>query len=52
VKCREKFELRRRIDDSDSDLRCPKCEAENPKRIISAFATGSNKGACASSSPT
>jgi len=52
VKCQEKFELRRRIADSDSNVRCPKCGAEDPTRVISAFATGANKGTCAPSSPT
>jgi len=51
-KCQERFELRRRIVDSDSDIRCPRCGAEKPQRIISAFTTGSNKGTCAPNSPT
>ncbi len=51
-KCQERFELRRRIADSDSDIRCPRCGAEKPQRVISAFTTGSSKGACAPSSPT
>ena len=50
--CGERFELRRRIADNDSDIRCPKCGAKNPQRVISAFTTGPGKGACAPSSPT
>jgi putative FmdB family regulatory protein len=52
MKCRERFELLRRIADSDSNIKCPKCGAENPQRVISAFASGSSKGACATSSST
>lgn len=52
LKCGQRFELRRRMADSDSDIKCPKCDAEKPQRVISAFMTASNKGACASSSPT
>jgi len=52
LKCRQRFELRRRVADSDNNIRCPRCGAENPQRVISAFTTGSIKGACAPSSPT
>jgi len=51
-KCDEKFELRRSIADSDSEVKCPKCGAENPRRVFSMFATSSSSGACAPSSPT
>ena len=37
-KCGEKFELRRSIADSDSEVKCPKCGAENPQRVFSVFA--------------
>jgi putative FmdB family regulatory protein len=52
LKCRKRFELRRRIADSDDNIRCPRCGAENPQRVISAFTTGPSKGACAPSSST
>ena len=51
-KCGEKFELRRNIADSDSEVGCPKCGAENPLRVFSVFSTGSSSVACAPSSPT
>lgn len=54
--CGEKFELRRRMDDSDADIKCPQCGATHPKRAFSAFATGfatgSLGGACAPGAPT
>jgi len=50
--CDERFELRRGITDSDSKIRCPKCGAENPRRVFSMFSTGSSSVACAPSSPT
>jgi len=50
--CGERFELRRSIADSDSEVRCPKCGTQNPRRVFSVFATGSLGGACAPSSPT
>jgi len=52
TKCGERFELRRSIADSDSEVKCPKCGAEKPRRIFSTFATASSGGACAPSSPT
>ena len=54
IKCGEKFEQLRHIDDSDSDseIKCPKCTAEHPRRIFSAFAMGSSSQSCAPSSPT
>ena len=50
--CGERFELRRGITDSDSEIRCPKCEAECPRRVFSVFATSSSGGACAPSGST
>ena len=52
TKCGERFELRRSIADSDSEVKCPKCGAEEPRRVFSVFATGSSSGTCAPSSPT
>jgi len=52
-KCGEKFEQRRGIAESDSDVKCPKCGAMKPRRIFSAFATGgSSAGGCAPTAPT
>ncbi len=52
LKCGQRFELRRHIADSDSNIRCPRCGTEKPQRVISAFMTGHGKGGCAPSSPT
>ena len=58
TKCSEKFELRRGLADSDSDIKCPKCGVKNPKRVFSLFSTASSSSeglpssACAPSSPT
>ena len=52
-KCGEKFDARRGIDESDAELKCPKCGAEHPHRVISSFITGSSSsGGCAPSAPT
>ncbi|MFC1935452.1 zinc ribbon domain-containing protein [Chloroflexota bacterium] len=50
--CGERLELRRGMSDSDSEIKCPRCGAEQPRRIFSLFATSSSSGACAPSSPT
>jgi len=50
--CGERFELRRSIADSDSEIKCPKCGAKHPRRVFSVFARGYSNGACAPSSPT
>ena len=50
--CGERFEIRRRIADSDGEIDCPKCQAKNPRRVLSVFAKGSSGEACAPSSPT
>lgn len=50
--CGERFELRRALTDNDSEIKCPGCGAENPRRVISMFSTGSSGGACAPGSPT
>lgn len=51
-KCGYMFELRRRLTDSDSDIKCPKCGTQQPKRIISRFSTGQLEQSCAPTSPT
>ena len=50
AKCGEKFELRRGLTDSDSEIKCPKCGTEAPKRIFSSFATGGSTGGTLSQS--
>ncbi|HEY49142.1 MAG TPA: zinc ribbon domain-containing protein [Dehalococcoidia bacterium] len=55
--CGEKFELRRGMNDSDDEIRCPACGARGPRRVFSVFGlaspesgVGSSSGACAPSS--
>lgn len=50
--CGEKFELRRGITDTDSEIRCPKCGAEDQRRLFSTFAMSSSGEVCPPSSPT
>ena len=49
MSCGEKFEVRRSMSDNSTDVKCPKCEAANPRRVFSAFATASSRGSCAPS---
>jgi len=35
--CKEKFEILQSIRDDGSKLRCPKCQADKPKRVLSLF---------------
>ena len=52
--CSERFESRRSTEDSDSDIRCPKCHAEYPRRVFSRFVSrpsGASGGSC-SPAPT
>lgn len=44
-KCGARFELLRRMNDADRDVRCPKCQTKDVERLISGFAAGSCAGA-------
>jgi putative FmdB family regulatory protein len=50
--CGEKFELRRSMADNDSDVKCPKCGVEKPRRVLSMFGTTSSGGFCAPGAST
>ena len=50
--CNEKFELRRRLADSDNDVKCPRCGAINPRRIFSLVARSHSGGGCGPGVPT
>jgi len=44
--CKERFEVLQKMNEGSSHLRCPKCQAERPQRILSSFsssATASSK---------
>lgn len=42
ISCGHKFELLRKFSDDDSDIKCPKCDKQETKRVISSFATSSS----------
>ncbi len=44
-KCRESFEVIQKLNEDNKGLRCPKCEADEPERLLSAFCSGGQKGA-------
>jgi len=37
IQCGDKFEVRQSIGEDGSKINCPKCNAPNPKRLISSF---------------
>jgi putative FmdB family regulatory protein len=41
TRCGENFEVRQAMGEDGSSLSCPKCKAENPKRLVSSFCKGS-----------
>jgi putative FmdB family regulatory protein len=45
-KCGHEFDLRRGIDEDDSEIACPQCGARHPRRVFSMFCTSSS-GGCA-----
>lgn len=42
-KCEERFEVLQRINDDAVSLRCPKCGADKPARVLSSFHSTSGK---------
>jgi putative FmdB family regulatory protein len=43
-KCKERFEVLQRMDEDNAGLSCPKCKADKPERVLSAFCSGPAKG--------
>jgi putative FmdB family regulatory protein len=43
-KCKETFEVMQKVNEENRGLRCPKCETDEPERLLSAFCSGSPKG--------
>ena len=39
-KCGKRFEMLRRMQDADRDLKCPECRSEEVERLLSTFAAG------------
>ncbi|RLC93192.1 MAG: zinc ribbon domain-containing protein [Chloroflexi bacterium] len=50
--CGARFELRRNVGQSDSEVKCPKCGADNTRRLLSLFAAPASGETCASSGST
>ncbi|MBN1692059.1 MAG: zinc ribbon domain-containing protein [Dehalococcoidales bacterium] len=44
--CGEKFEMRRSMSDSDSEIKCPSCKTANPRRVFSTFGVTSQRQSC------
>jgi putative FmdB family regulatory protein len=42
--CKEKFEVIQKVSDDNSGVCCPKCKADKPERLLSAFCSGTGKG--------
>ena len=47
--CGETYEKLRRMEDADRNLKCPRCEADDVRRLLSVFAAGGGCDAVASS---
>lgn len=45
TKCKDRFEVLQKIGEGNEGLRCPKCDAEKPERVLSAFCSGSSRPA-------
>ena len=41
--CKERFEVLQKMNEDNSPLRCPKCQADKPTRVLSHFSSGSVK---------
>jgi putative FmdB family regulatory protein len=39
--CKERFEALQKMNEDNSNLRCPKCQADQPKKVLSLFRCGS-----------
>jgi putative FmdB family regulatory protein len=39
--CKERFEVLQKMNEDNSQIRCPKCQAERPERVLSLFSSGS-----------
>ena len=50
--CKERFEVLQSIHDDESTVRCPKCNADMPKRVLSVFSSTSSKSTSIACGPT
>jgi len=44
-KCEERFEVLQKADETNDKVCCPKCGADKPERLLSAFCSVGSKGA-------
>ena len=49
-KCKERCEVLQRINEDNSKVRCPGCNADAPGRVLSSFSSGSSKSSANCSS--
>ena len=50
--CGERFEARRNISDSDTELKCPRCGKKQPRRVFSTFSCAASLGQSCAPSPS
>jgi putative FmdB family regulatory protein len=48
--CKERFEVMQKMSEGNEELCCPKCDADKPERVLSAFCSASGKSASSSGS--
>jgi putative FmdB family regulatory protein len=46
-KCEETFEVMQKVNEDNKVLQCPKCQTDEPERLLSSFCSGSPKSATA-----
>jgi len=51
-KCGEQFKRRHNLNDSDRNLKCPKCKTLHPHRLFCSFGTTSSATSASSNRPT
>jgi putative FmdB family regulatory protein len=39
--CNERFEVLQKMNEDNSRIRCPRCNADRPQRVLSTFSSGS-----------
>jgi putative FmdB family regulatory protein len=42
-KCKERFEVIQKVDEDNSEVRCPKCYEDKPQKVLSTFSSKSVK---------
>lgn len=40
-RCGERFEVLQKMNEDNSRVRCPRCNADRPQRVLSTFSSGS-----------